>query len=74
MLFAVLLASCSRQPDLSALNIFQTKITEPPGTNLTVFTETGGVATPLLSFTVGDERPTLFVQTELPGGTMPTLR
>lgn len=58
------------QQDLSALKIFQSTVSESKGTRLIVFSESGGVATPLLPFTIGNEQPTLFVQTELPGGNM----
>ena len=71
ILVIVLMTGCYRpQQDLSVLKISQTTVTEPKGTRLVVFSESGGVATPLLPFTVGSERPTLFIQTELPGGSM----
>lgn len=68
---SVFLTGCIRQQQsLSILNIFQTTVNEPNGTKLVVFIESGGVATPLLPFTVGNEKPTLFIQTGLPGDKM----
>ncbi len=71
VLLITLTAGCFRQQqDLSILKVAQTRVSEPKGTRLIVFSESGGVATPILPFTVGNEWPTLFIQTELPGGNM----
>jgi hypothetical protein len=58
--------ACSPRQDLSGLHISQTTISEPEGSDLVVCTESGGVVTQLLRFTVGKEQPTLFVQNQLP--------